>query len=145
MIRIVRGSRRKPEIGLAPLVDCVFQLLLFFILASNFSRTGSLRIELPGSRSASPEERKVIRVAVAESGEVTVESRPVAPSELASALAALVRERGRVPLLLLADRRSRLEAVTGVIDGAREAGVEKISIATRVEASKTLHGEARHE
>jgi biopolymer transport protein ExbD len=136
MIRLKRRPGSKPQISIAPLVDCVFLLLMFFLLASTFSRGDAegregLEIELPGARSGEPEEDKVIRVFVADSGEIRLESRVVPLGELTVVLQATVREHGHRPLFLVADRRVRLGIVTEVIDKARSVGLPSVCIATR--------------
>jgi biopolymer transport protein ExbD len=136
MIRIHRRPRAKPTLNIAPLVDCIFLLLIFFLLASTFSRgdvsrADGLEIELPGAESAEPEEKEVLRVCLAESGEIVVEKRKVSLAELTDVLQAAVRERGPLPLFLVADRRVRLETLTEVIDRARKLGVRSVSIATQ--------------
>lgn len=135
MIRIRRSRPPAPQIDMAPLVDCVFLLLIFFLLASRFSRERgripeSLAIELPGARSSAPAEEDAVRVFLSESGEVRLDGDVVPPGELEAALRRKAAERGLAKLLLVADRRVRLEDVTGAIDAARLAGFTAAAIAT---------------
>jgi biopolymer transport protein ExbD len=56
-MRIDLGADDPPEIGLAPLIDCVFLLLIFFLVATSFERGGhragqDLPIDLPASSVA---------------------------------------------------------------------------------------------
>lgn len=135
MIRIERKKRKSPEIGIAPLVDCVFLLLIFFLLTSTFHRRHGLKIELPSSTSATPQEEKFIVIALSREGTVSLGRERVEMTQLSSALREEIRKRGRRPILLLADRLVPLELVTKVIDSARSAGLTTVSIATRRQES----------
>lgn len=136
MIRLTRHGRSRPEIGMAPLVDCIFLLLVFFLLASRFSRdagkvASGIEIELPAARTGHEPSDERIAVTLTESGELTLDGRAVTLERLGPSLRALVEDGGPRPLLLVADRRVRLEILARVIDRAREAGLPAVSIATR--------------
>jgi len=127
------GTRQTsaPEIGIAPLVDCVFLLLIFFLLTSSFSRKRAIDITLPASSTATEQKKEVIEVAVSDMGEIELNGKTVDLENLASALERAARERDKQPVLLLADKRVSLEMLTKLIDCIRAAKLESVSIATR--------------
>ena len=49
-----RRRRENVDIGLAPLIDVVFILLLFFVVTPTFTRETQLRVELPEAASGTP-------------------------------------------------------------------------------------------
>ena len=53
-----RKARESVDINLAPLIDVVFILLLFFVVTTTFTRETQLRVELPEAVSGSPAERQ---------------------------------------------------------------------------------------
>ena len=131
MIRIETRRRRDPDIGIAPLVDCVLLLLVFFLLTSSFSENRGLTIDLPDSATARAAENANIAIRVLETGEIVLEGEPIPIGALATALRRVVARRGKRPVLIQADRRVPLGEVTKVIDSVRMAGLETVSIATR--------------
>jgi len=131
MIRIERRRRKAPGISIAPLVDCVFLLLIFFLLTSTFLEKHGMEIEVPRSGTAAREEAKTFEIFLSKTGEITFGGAKRDLGGLAAALAEAVTQRGKLPVFLVADRRVSLEAVAGVIDCARESGLERVSIATR--------------
>ncbi len=133
MIHLARRQKSTPEIGIAPLVDCVFLLLIFFLLASSFSRKPSIDIALPASSSATEQEKEVIEVAVSDKGQIEFDGKMIDLGGLTSALKRAVHQRGKQPVLLVADRRVSLEMLTELIDCVRAAKLESVSIATRRE------------
>lgn len=138
MIRLRRPRPPPPQINMAPLVDCIFLLLIFFLLASRFSRERgripeTLAIELPRAQSSTPSEEDAVRVFLSESGEMRLEENAIPPEELERALRKKLEETGIEKFLLVADRRARLEHVSLAIDAARLAGFRTAAIATRRE------------
>lgn len=131
MIRIETRRRKTPDISIAPLVDCVMLLLIFFLLTSSFSEKRGIKIDLPRSTTAQTTEQKSIKIIVSDTGEITFSGKAMQTQELAEALKATVIDQGKRPVFMLADRLVPLEKVTEVIDCVRAARLETISIATR--------------
>ena len=121
---------------MAPLVDCVFLLLIFFLLTSTFSARRGLRIELPGASTAEAADRERIEVELAATGEVAVAGSVVAPEEVEGALRARAAGGRAKVVFLIADRRASVEALALVTDAARRAGLARLVIATRSEDAR---------
>ena len=63
--RRAKQARRRAAISLTPLVDVVFILVIFFMLASTFTRTNSLELHVPGSgATAQPTDIRVERLTI---------------------------------------------------------------------------------
>ena len=131
MIKIETRKRTTPEISMAPLVDCMLLLLIFFLLTSSFSEKRGIKLELPRSTTAEITEQDVINILLADTGEIMFGGKTVTGQELTEALKTTVSEQGKKPVFMLADRLVPLEKVTEVIDCVRSAKLETISIATR--------------
>ena len=131
MIDMDRRQKSAPDIGIAPLVDCVFLLLIFFLLTSSFSTQRAITITLPSSSTAVGQEKGVIEIAVSGKGEIEFNGRIATLEDLVPALRHKVQQQDKKPVLLVADRQVSLEIVTKLIDAVRAAGLESVSIATR--------------
>ena len=135
-------ERDSPEIGLTPLIDVVFLLLIFFMVSTTFERSSELNIELPvASANANDPGDTVIAVAIDSGGGVRVEGLLLADSETASvrrALTAAAKELDAPPLVISADARTPHQSVVTVMDAARQAGLYKLTFAAqrRVEPSR---------
>jgi len=129
----LRERRLLPaDISIAPLVDCVFLLLVFFLVTSSFDRRQALPVQVPAARTAVavPASDTVVLVTVDAAGAVSVCGRPTPVSSLARRLAVEAR-RGPRPVLLRADEAAALRTIVAVIDGARSAGLPEVTIAVR--------------
>ena len=128
-------ERDSPEIGLTPLIDVVFLLLIFFMVSTTFERSSELNIELPvASAKANDPGDAVIDVTIDAGGGVRVEGLLLADPETASvrrALTAAAKGLDAPPLVVSADALTPHQSVVTVMDAARQAGLHKLTFAAR--------------
>ena len=118
-------------VELAPLIDIVFLLLIFFMVSATFIRRSELQIDLPEARGGWPGSGEPVTVTVHRDGGYAVNGQPAAESALAQALAA-ARGEGEAPrALIAADALAPHQAVVGAMDAAGQAGLTRLSILTR--------------
>ena len=123
----------EPEFSMAPLIDVVFQMLIFFLVATSWaSREESLDLELPEAstaiaKAANPNE---LVIDVQRDGTVALSGRLLAKVELEGALAAAARENRRVAVTIRGDRYVHHEDVVAVLDACGLAGLTNLAIAT---------------
>lgn len=128
-MRLETSRRQVPTINVSALVDVVFTLLIFLLLAATFSRVGKLDVALPEADSESIAGGEGLIVVVPRQGPVEIEGVEVEDEGL---LAALNEQReAHESLLLVADGAVALERAVKVLDTAGRAGFFAISIATR--------------
>ena len=72
-----RRDRRDsaPEINLTPMIDMVFILLIFFLVASSFVKEAGIEVNRPVAQTAQTQGRGTIRIALSETGEIWMERR----------------------------------------------------------------------
>lgn len=111
---------------LTPMIDVIFQLLVFFLLTS-FALVPSIAIDLPASRTASAKDRPPLEIAVPATGPYLIDGSPAEARSLAGLLRG-EKEEGAVSLTLRADREAPFERVMAVLDAANEAGFEVVDV-----------------
>ena len=136
--------RRKPrenvEIGLAPLIDVVFILLLFFVVTTTFTRETQLKIDLPEADSATPLQEtqvKQLEILIAADGSYSLNGQSLVKSDLATLSSALQKESegdSSLPVVISADARTPHQAVITAMDAAGKLGFSRLRIST-VEAT----------
>jgi biopolymer transport protein ExbD len=119
-------------IDVAPLVDIVFQLLIFFMLAASFVRNPVLDINLPKA-SARPkvQPKGAVTVYVLREGRpdrFRIDEQVVNEKDLKSVLAARFREDPRTVLLIQADERVPHGDVVKVMSVGQEVGFTRQGI-----------------
>ena len=122
------------QIDIAPLIDVVFQLLVFFMLTSSFVVNSGIQVNLPKavtSELISKSEEKVVVVNSEDS--IFYENRIVSLNELKDALKEGLAKHKKMSVIIKADRLSSLGRIIEVWDICRQIGIEKVNIAARQE------------
>jgi biopolymer transport protein ExbD len=126
--------RRRLEEGgilpLTPLIDVMFQVLLYYMLTSSVAINPALRIDLPEAYASMAAVEDEIVVTLGSSGSISVGARMVSEDQFVQALREEAARKGRSSVLLLGDASIPYRALVGVMDRARAAGIETISLGT---------------
>lgn len=118
------------EIDLAPLLDVVFILLIFFIVTTVFVKETGVEIDKPTAVSSQQLQKSVLMIAITDAGQVMYAGTNIGVAGVRSTLMQASRNNLR-PLVIQADKRVPTELLVKVIDQAKLAGLEDISIATK--------------
>lgn len=137
MIKLDR--HRVPDIllDLTPLVDMVFLLLVFFLLTSSMAGR-ALEIDLPEAESAEVLSLEVIKIFLDQRGGIYVNEHHVTGRNIEAVLRDSAQGNPELGIVLYADRGVPFERVVGVLDKARSAGIEKVTVATMPASVKKI-------
>jgi len=116
-------------IDMSPLIDCVFILLIFFIVTTTFVEETGVEVDKPQAASASQLEKTSILLALTDRGEVVYGGRSIGLGGVRSLVKRLIAAED-VPVIIQADREAPAGLLVGVIDEAKLAGASKVSLAT---------------
>jgi len=132
-MRFKRNKENEPGLGIAPLVDIVFLLLIFFMLTSHFDIASGIRIRLPkAAHRILGEQKENITVVMDEEGNIYLKGKKVKDSDFRKKLHLLVEEKDMIHLVLQADKEARHGRVVQIMDLAKSAGIRSIIIAARM-------------
>lgn len=128
-LRRPHGPPRDTEDHILPLINIVFLLLIFFMVAGALTTPHSVRVDPPEANvdGDKPDRRETTLYLTAEGG-LTLGEEPVAMDGLAAAVGE------REELLLRADGAVEGLRVVEVMRALREAGLERVRLVTRQEA-----------
>ena len=118
-------------INIAPLVDVVFLLVIFFAVSTTFLETAGLKLELPTSSSTATREPREITILLGADGTLSYEGQIVEREELRARLRGDLEETERKIVVLRADTSTSHGIVVQVMDLIREAGAEGLTVAAR--------------
>ncbi len=116
------------EINMAPLIDMVFILLIFFLVTTSFVKEAGVQVDRPTALTARPERANVV-VAVTAEGHIFVEGREVDIRSIRPLMERYLAENPEVAVVVPSDRRSPTVLLIRVLDQCRLAGVKDVSIA----------------
>lgn len=125
-----RRKKVSSLLNITPLIDCVFLLLIFFLLTSSFIEEVGLEIELPESASAAPVQEKEIIIYLSEEGQLEINGKPSGLDTLPDDLIPFIARLDTHQAILKADKDVRLELLIKVMDLTKAAGIKTINIKT---------------
>ncbi|HEX29222.1 TPA: biopolymer transporter ExbD [Candidatus Poribacteria bacterium] len=132
----MRGGRRRraPKLDMAPLIDCVFLLLIFFMVSTTFAPMPGIRVKLPppGRPSSTKPKGLVLRIADPEPGNPyglmilndQVVDMPTLFQRFIEAPATMKKM-----LIIQSGRQVLHQQIVEVMDLAKRAGIDKIGFA----------------
>jgi len=133
-MRRKRSKRRdEDEVNLTPMLDVVFILLIFFIVTASFVKESGMDVNRPDAAMAVRKERGNILVAITPTGQIWIDRRQVDVRAVRANIERLHAENPQGAVVIQADRESKNGLLVEVMDAAKLAGVENVSIAAEVE------------
>ncbi len=124
------GRKREPvQLDLTALIDVVFILVIFVVLAASFQRMRELSVTLPQAAEGAVADASALTVQVPVSGPLQLVGQSVTEQQLPQALEAQRgAERG---VLLQLDAEASVQRAVRILTLVRGAGIERVSIATQ--------------
>jgi biopolymer transport protein ExbD/biopolymer transport protein TolR len=129
-MRFKKTKDEEPRLGITPLIDIVFLLLIFFMVTSHFNMASGISIRLPKvTQRAFNKDSEKITLMIDREGRTYLKGDVIDLKTLATELKGLVVKEGLIHLLLEADKDVAHGKVVQVMDLAKRAGVLSIIIA----------------
>jgi biopolymer transport protein ExbD len=129
-VRQKKRSHDKAEIKIAPLIDMVFILLIFFIVTTSFVSETGLTVERPASRSSESLESQSVLIGIGPLGEIYISGRRVGLFSLKPILENRLRNQPNLSVVLVSDKATVADLIVQVMDELRLSGVKRIALAT---------------
>ena len=119
------------RIEILPLIDVVFCILTFFILASVvLTRQSGINVDLPRAETGTTQMREMIIVSVDPVGQLYLEQQPIPQEQLIEALREYRQNSPNGLMVLYASRSARYDDVVKVLDLLRSVGGSRVALAT---------------
>lgn len=118
-------------IDLTPMIDCVFILLIFFIVTTTFVEETGIEVDKPQAASASNLEKNSILIALTANGEVVYGGRDIGVRGVRGIVTRMLQKDAETPVIVQADSQALTGLLVRVVDEAKLGGARKVNIATR--------------
>ena len=127
-------KKDKPlDINVAPLIDIVFLLLIFFMLASEFTDFKTIDLVSPVESNTNIEITKLpIIINLSESGTIHVNSETIEKNNLSNFLKTTLTENSSKKVVINTDENTKINLLIDIIDIVRDLGIDKIALETKV-------------
>lgn len=117
-------------IDMSPLIDCIFILLIFFIVTTTFVEETGVEVDKPQAASAADLEKQSIMIAVTADGNIVYGGKGIGVSGVQPLVRRFVEKEADTPVIVQADEKAPSGLMVKVIDEAKLGGALKVSIAT---------------
>jgi biopolymer transport protein ExbD len=135
-VNFSRARRVEPIVDVTPLIDIIFQLVLFFMVSTTFVTAPGIEVDLPRSSADTIlREQDDLSIWIAADGAVYVDDRPVDFAGLTTAMDEAAQKNPGTLIMLKADREVDHGRVVAVMDAARNRGLTQLAIATEVQST----------
>jgi biopolymer transport protein ExbD len=127
-MKIIKYKKNQYKLDMAPLIDVVFLLLIFFMLT--FAIQGqAMDIKLPqGHSTSNPIQQKDVTIRISASGGLLLDNSPVTLEKLVDELKVKLVSSTNKLVKIEPDKKSKYKQFAIVLDYARIAGAEDFSI-----------------
>lgn len=132
-MKLKRITQKRIDLEMAPLIDVVFLLLIFFLISSSFVMQPGINVKLPEASTTELQEKKDIFITVDKTGLIYLNGRKIDAHMLVSGLKGLIAEGKDRLVIIKADEEALHGQVVRVMDSAKQAGIQRIAIATSPE------------
>jgi biopolymer transport protein ExbD len=134
MFQSVRSKRREDNtaaVDIAPLIDIVFILLIFFLVTTTFVREQGIEVVRPRAAFASALQPESMRVHITAGGDVYVDGQPTGTEQVAERVRSFLGRHPDAPVVVVPDETVSSRRLVEVMDEAKSGGARDIAIATR--------------
>jgi biopolymer transport protein ExbD len=129
-----RGKQTASEVNLAPLIDMVFILLIFFLVNTSFVKETGIEVSRPTASTATVQAKTTILIAIDPQNRVFMDRREIDPRAVRANVARALAENPEGAVVVVADKASNTGVAIQVMDGCRLAGAENVSLAAGLPA-----------
>jgi biopolymer transport protein ExbD len=126
-MELVRSKKSKLSLDMAPLIDIVFQLLVFFMLTASFSQP-SIKLQLPKAVKAENVEEEHIVVSVDQKGLLDINGQQTSMDRVEEDLRRSLLKFKKKSVHIRGDEEMPYKYFVEIMDKARQAGASQVNI-----------------
>ncbi|HBO83796.1 MAG: hypothetical protein A2073_02825 [Deltaproteobacteria bacterium GWC2_42_11] len=131
-VRSFIKTKKKARIEIIPMIDTMFFLLVFFMIATlSMTVMKGMPVNLPKASAVKKDIQENVNVTIAKDGKVYLNKKEVSIHELRGALVAEASKDPETLVIINADEEVMHGRVVEVMDEIKLSGVTKLAIATK--------------
>lgn len=124
-----REAKKTLELNIAPLIDMVFILLIFFLVTTSFVKETGVDISRPTASTAVAKTKSTILIGITRDNTIHLDRREIDVRAVRSGVERATAENPEASVVIVADKESRTGIVISVMDACKLAGAENVALA----------------
>ena len=131
-LNIRRQRRSVVDVNMAPLIDMVFILLIFFLVTTSFVKETGIDVSRPTAATALSQSKATLLVGIDSANRIYIDRREVDVRAVRANVERALAENPEGAVVVVADKASSTGTAIQVMDGCRLAGAHNVSLAARL-------------
>ncbi len=128
-VQALIDEEEESQIDLTPMLDVVFIMLIFFIVTSTFVKESGVDVSRPNADTAVVTESNSIQIGITSANQIFMDKRLIDKRAVRANVERGIAENPGAAVIIVADSDSKTETLIEVMDQARLAGAENVSVA----------------
>lgn len=130
-VEFERRTRKPRQVALIPLIDVMFVLLLFFMIAGHLEKIAPVAVDLPIADSGQMLDEGPVEIILGYQGEIVVNDTKIAPPSIAQELQRQLEHNPERIITIKADANMEANRLVALLEQIRAAGGVNLSIVTQ--------------
>ena len=122
-------TEEEAEVNLTPMLDVVFIMLIFFIVTASFVKEAGVEVNRQQASTAEPKDSANLFIAITKNDQIWIDRRIVDVRSVRANIERLHAESPEGAVVVQADKDSKNGLLVQVLDAAKAAGVDNVSLA----------------
>ena len=136
-MKLSAAVKKKPRIEIIPMIDTMFFLLVFFMIATlSMTIQHGMPVNLPEASSTTDDVKEPASLTITENGDLFYNKEMITIQELQTRLTGLIQKNPEPTIVINADEQVTHGLVVTVMDKVRLSGIQHMAIATKPEATQ---------
>lgn len=131
-----KQKRAAVEINMAPLIDMVFILLIFFLVTTSFVKETGIDVNRPAAQTAVTKSKAAILIGINTENRIFMDKREIDIRAVRANVERALAENPEGAVIIVADKASQTGTAINVMDGCRLAGALNVSLAASLPEGK---------
>tara|TARA_B100001989_G_scaffold228683_1_gene185614 strand:+ start:204 stop:611 length:408 start_codon:yes stop_codon:yes gene_type:complete len=124
-----KKPRRKAQLTLAPMLDMIFILLIFFVVSTTFSKLPGIKINKPDATQTDQLPPNNLMIGISSQGSFVINQNTYSVTQIKEKLTIKFQNNPNLSVLIIADELSALKYTIQIMDLCKQVGIKSIAIA----------------
>ncbi|RAP28517.1 biopolymer transporter ExbD [Candidatus Marinamargulisbacteria bacterium SCGC AG-414-C22] len=124
---------KKASLSLAPMLDMIFILLIFFVVSTTFSKLPGVHINRPNATTSDQLPPNNILIGITKEGRYFIHNKEYVQDTLKTKLQLKYDANPNLAVLIMADEESALKHSITIMDLCKQIGINQVAIAEEIE------------
>lgn len=122
---------KKPELTMAPLIDMVFLLLIFFVVTTTFTKETGIQVDKARAATSQALPKNLMVISLDKSGQYWYDGKVRPLDETVATAVSLSKQNEDLNIVIVPDRSGQIEPLITIMDRLRAHGLTRFSLGTR--------------